>query len=126
MCYILGMKGFGPIVWRQHIFLGEPSEIQHPLIDVERPSFRVQDRDCLRYRIDDLSELSFTRAECFLGLLSIIDVSACTVPPDDLAGFVAQWLCANQKPAIDSVTPAKTRLDLVRFSRDQHLSPFVH
>src|SRR5215470_6407929 len=59
------MKGFGPIIWRPHLFWGEPSEIQHPLVNVERPSFRVQDGDRVRYSIDNLPELGFGRLDFF-------------------------------------------------------------
>src|SRR5215469_15963127 len=64
--------------------------------------------------------------QLILCLLAVFDIRACTVPPDDLAGFIPEWLGANEKPAVSSVMPAKACLYLAWFSRNRHRFPFFH
>ena len=97
-------------------FRGEAGLLLGHAICVERCAIRRQDHDDLANSIGKCAKLRLVLLELPLGPLSIVNICAGTVPPDDLAGFVAEWVCANQKPAIYSVMAAKTRLDLVRLS----------
>jgi len=62
------------------------------------------------------AKLAFTFAQLLFRLLENFNVSACSIPSDDLAAFIAERLDTNQKPSIDRIPPAKTGLDLTWFS----------
>src|SRR5215472_11165586 len=64
-------------------------------------------------RIDDGSKVALACSLCLLCLFSILNICACTVPPHDLSGVVAERLDANNEPSIDAIMAPNTRLDLV-------------
>jgi hypothetical protein len=47
-------------------------------------------------------------------LLEGFDVGACSVPPDNLARFIAERFYPNQKPSVDSVIASKPDLAFSR------------
>ena len=79
----------------------------------------VQHHDRLGYRVRNPAQLSFIFTKFLFSLLQTFDVGTCSIPSNDPAPFIAQWLDANQKPTKDSVMAAKTRFNLAGFSRDQ-------
>src|SRR5580700_5054694 len=100
----------------------------------------TENRDKLRRELHHLVQLCFLSSDLFFGshqsnvflakavfsLLTILDISARAVPPDDPTGFVAERLNANEKPSVSSVKAANTRLDFTWFSGDQQLLPLFH
>src|SRR5215813_665816 len=99
-----------------HFLKSAPVIVEHRLVCLKQGPLRVQDKDMLRKEIYELAKLPPILSELVFSLLAIINVGACTVPPDDLAGFIAKWLGANEKPAVGSVMPAKTSLYFACFS----------
>jgi hypothetical protein len=73
-----------------------------------------------------LPKLAFVLTQFILSLLKGFDISAYSVPHDDLASFVAEWLEANQEPRKDPVVAPHARFDVTRFSRAQQLLLFSH
>ena len=53
--------------------------------------------------VDDLPPGEFSRAQVLLSPLAILDVYAGSVPFEDVARFIPQWIGANQKPSIGTV-----------------------
>src|SRR5215467_2499282 len=99
-----------------HVFQGVAVIVEHCLVGLQQRTLLVHDKDKLRKVIDKLPQFPLALPEFIFSLLAIINISACTVPADDLAGFIPEWLGANEEPAVGSVMPAKTRLDFVWFS----------
>src|SRR5262245_32241301 len=106
------MKKPGPKVRSQRRLHREAGEFQYRSVRVERSSVRVKDRYCLSDCINNLTELHFFLSKLLFSSLALFDVSARSVPANDLAGFVAQWLYPNEKPTKHSIMPSEPRLDL--------------
>src|SRR6185295_9609546 len=79
-------------------------------------AIRARSPSCCRDRIDDGSKVTLACSPCHLRLLSVLDIRAGTVPAHDLASIVAEGLSANEKPPVNAIMAAKTRLDFVWFS----------
>src|ERR1700740_2483488 len=56
--------------------------------------------------VDDLPPGELTRAHRILSSLSILDVYTGSVPFEDVARFISQWIAANQGPSIGTVESA--------------------
>src|SRR5262245_55154852 len=110
------MKKPRPKARRHYRFYSETAVIEQRLVGINCSSIRIKDHYCLRDCIDNLPQLGFVLLEFFFDPLALFYVSARSVPPDDIAGFVAQWLCPNEKPTKNSIMAAKARLDLAWFS----------
>ena len=52
--------------------------------------------------------------ESFLGAFPLFDVGVCSIPFDNLPGFIAQRAGSEQEPPIHSIEPAETRFELSR------------
>lgn len=59
----------------------------------------------LRKKIYQLPKLFFVLTELCLSALQVIDVSIRSIPVDNVARFVAQWLSPKQEP---SITPSSS------------------
>src|ERR1051326_1776996 len=91
------------------------------LVRFDAPGKTAGSAESLAFR-----EKTFTATQLLLGMFSIINISAGAVPSQDPASLVAERLGANKEPPINAIMAAKTRLNLIRFSRRQHLHPFFH
>jgi len=58
-------------------------------------------------------------------LFKILNVGIRSIPVEDLARFVAQWLSPKQKPSIRSVEPTQPAFDLARLARRQKSAPLL-
>ena len=96
------------------------------MIEEVAVAIRTSGPRCRGDRVDDGCKVALGRSQRLLRSLSILNVRACTVPPDNVARVVTEGLSANQKPAIDSAMAADPGLNLARFSRAQLLLPFFH
>src|ERR1700757_2455062 len=94
----------------------EPRVIERRLVCVERNAARILNHNGLRDYVGNSAKLAFIFAQLLFRLLENFNVSACSVPSNGRSGFIAERLDANQKPSIDPIPPAKTRLDLTWFS----------
>ena|ERR1700723_1588750 len=65
--------------------------------------------------VDDQAKFPLSGLQSNFSLLTIVDVSACSVPSNDLARIIAERLSTNEKPSINSVISTDTRLDLATF-----------
>src|SRR2546425_10049532 len=79
----------------------------------------------LRKEIYQLPKLFFVLTEICLRALEVIDVSICSIPVDNVARFVAQWLSPKQEPSIHSVESAQPSLDFARLARGQKSEPLI-
>src|SRR5438093_4511558 len=113
---VVRMENPFPKVRSEHIFASAAGVIQGRLVGVYRRAGRVQNNDRLRYRIRDTAKLALIFAEFFLSLLQCLDVSARSIPSNDLSRFVAEWFHPNEEATKDSVVSAKSGFDLSCFS----------
>src|ERR1700726_1355053 len=110
---------------RNHVFRSETRIVKRRLIGVERSTRGIQDNNCVRYRVRDATKLAFIFSQLRFRLLEGFDVGACSVPPNNLASLVPQWLHPHEKPAKHSVMATETRFHFARFTRYQELLPFL-
>src|ERR1700756_4195958 len=94
----------------------EPRIIERCLVCVERNAARILNHNGLWDCVGNTAKLAFIFPQFLFRLLENFNISACSVPSDDLAAFIAERLDTNQKPSIDPVPLAKTGLDLTWFS----------
>src|SRR5579862_1999581 len=79
----------------------------------------------LRKEIDELSELALVLPEFELGLFQVLNVGIRSIPVDNLARFVMQWLSPKQVPSIHSVESTQPSLDFARLARGQKSPPLI-
>src|ERR1700722_19927406 len=82
-------------------------------------SIRIQDDDALRNRIGHAPKFFFILTELRFGALEVLDVRIRSIPVDNVARFVAQWLSPKQKPSIRSVESTQPSFDLARLAGRQ-------
>ena len=75
--------------------------------------------------VDDLPPGQFPRTQGFLSPLAILDIYTGSVPFDDVARFIPQWIGAKQEPSIGTVETANTRLRVDRSARSQTRLPIL-
>src|SRR5258706_5272687 len=92
---ILGMKNFFTEPRRDNIFGRQPGIVERRLIGVEGNARGILDDNGLRNCVCDSPQLALFFSEIFLRLLELFDISARSVPPDDLSKFVAERLDSN-------------------------------
>jgi hypothetical protein len=63
-----------------------------------------------------LNQECFAAAHMFLGSLTILNIRACPIPPDDPSAFVSERLRPYQKPTVHSVMSPNTSFDLAWLS----------
>ncbi|HXM14459.1 MAG TPA: hypothetical protein VN933_04405 [Candidatus Eremiobacteraceae bacterium] len=80
----------------------------------------------LRYCIRNLPKLAFIPPKFLFRLLKGFDVSAYSVPHDDLPRFVAEGFEANQEPTKDTIVAAHACFDFTWFAGAQQLAPLPH
>src|SRR6476620_4983496 len=83
-------------------------------IDVQTVEGWPEYRDELRRKIQHLPELGLLLLQPLFGLLALVDVRQQDIPASDCARRVPQWPPAGVKPAVRSVEPPQTMLDIVR------------
>src|SRR6516164_9801271 len=59
--------------------------------------------------VDDLPPGQFPRMQGLLSLLATVDVYTGSVPFEDVARFILQWIGANQEPSMGTVETANSR-----------------
>ena len=79
----------------------------------------------LRKEIYELPELPLVLPEFELGLFQVVNVGIRSIPVDNLARFVAQWLSPKQEPSIHSVESTQPSLDFARLARGQKSEPLI-
>ena len=124
--HVFRMKDSLSKIWCKHIVRSKARIVEGSSVGVDRHSGGIQDDYRLRYCIRDLPKLAFVLTQFILSLLKGFDISAYSVPHDDLASFVAEWLEANEEPTKDAIMAAHTRFDVTWFSGAQQLPPFFH
>src|SRR5229473_6008702 len=85
------------------------------LVRINRRAVRLMNDNGLRYGIRDAAKLIFV-------LLQVLNVSIRSVPVDNGARFVAQWLSSKQKPSICSVESTQPAFYLARLARPGRIS----
>src|SRR5439155_7700775 len=116
---VVRMEDSFPKVGNKQIVTTQAGVFQSRLVGIYRRACRVQHDDRLWNRICDAAKVAFIFAEFFLSLLQCFDVGACSIPSNELSGFVAEWLDAYEEPTKDSVVSAKSCFDLSCFSGNQ-------
>src|SRR6516162_10469041 len=75
--------------------------------------------------VDNLAPRQFPRMQGLLYPLAILDVYAGSVPFEDVAPFILQWITANQEPSIGTVETANPRFRVNRGTRSQTRLPIL-
>src|SRR5271169_2073507 len=70
-------------------------------------------------------ELPLVLPEFELGLFQVFNVSIRSIPVDNVARFVAQWLSPKQEPSIHSVDSTQPSLDFARLASGQKSAPLI-
>src|SRR6266446_2708222 len=123
---VLRMEDSLPKIWRNHIVSSKACIVESGLIGVDRYAAGVLDNYRLRYRVGNPAKFAFILPQSLLTLLEIFDVSAYSVPHNDLLGFVAEGFEANEEPTKDPIMAAHARFDFAWFSGNQQLAPSPH
>ena len=101
------------------------SSLKRHAICVNGFPIRIQDDDGLRNRIRHASKLSLILTELSFSALQVLNVSIRSIPVDNVARFVAQWLSPKQEPSIHSVESTQPSLDFARLARGQKSEPLI-
>jgi hypothetical protein len=115
-----------PKIWRNHIVSSKARIVESSLIRVDRYAAGVLDNYRLRYRVGNPPKFAFILPQSLLTLLEVFDVSAYSVPHNDLPGFVAEGFEANEEPTKDPIMAAHARFDFAWFAGNQQLAPSPH
>src|SRR5580765_5254028 len=89
-------------------------------------SHRTHRRDESGNVVDDLPPREFARTQSLFHPLPIFDVYIGSVPPEDLSGFVSQWISPKEEPAIYAVETSHARFSFNRHTRSQSRLPIFH
>src|SRR5260221_9982003 len=123
---VLRMEDSLPKIWRNHIVSSKACIVESGLIGVDRYAAGVLDNYRLRYGVGNPPKFAFILPQSLLTLLEVFDVSAYSVPHNDLPGFVAEGFEANEEPTKDPIMAAHARFDFAWFSGNQQLAPSPH
>src|SRR6476620_9031092 len=72
------------------------------------------------------AEAGFTLAKCFFGALAIVDISALSIPLDNLSRCIALRHISDQQPAILPFGVAHTSFRFHRLTRCERLAPGLY
>src|SRR4029077_9088663 len=86
-----------------HVVQRESGVLKRHAICVNGFSIRIQDDDALRNSIGHAPKFFFILTELSFSALKVIDVGIRSIPVDNVARFVAQWLSPKLEPSIHSV-----------------------
>src|SRR5215467_10370342 len=75
--------------------------------------------------VDNLAPRQFPRVQGLLYPLAILDVYTGSVPFEDVAAFILQWIAANQEPSIGTVETANSRFRIDWDARSQTRLPLL-
>src|SRR5260370_29262731 len=108
-----------------HLFRGEAQVVKQPLVVQKKDAVLIHYNNMLRKEIYELSQFALVLSKHGLGALEVIDVGIRSIPVDNVARFVAQWLSPKQEPSIHSVEPAQPSLNFTRLARGQKSEPLM-
>src|SRR5712692_11936537 len=97
-----------------HLVHRESGVLQHGPVRVEEGSVRPPDDDELGYGVDDAPQLPLVLPQLRFGLLEVFDIGVGSVPPDDIASFIAQRLDPDEEPTILTVVTPMSYFELTR------------
>src|SRR5580704_10751544 len=100
---VVGMENTRAKIVASHIVQRQSGVLQRHAICVNGFPIRIEDDDGLRNCIGHASKLFFISTELSFSALQVLNVSIRSVPVDNVARFVAQWLRPKQEPSIHSV-----------------------
>ena len=115
------MEDTRPEVRRHDLIDREPRKLERRPIRVDCSSFRAQDDDGLRDRIDDPTQLFFIPAQLRFRSLQILDVRVDAVPLQRIARVVEKGLESDHEPAILAVVAPHSNFEVARLPRGQDL-----
>src|SRR5216683_445115 len=122
---VVGMENARPKIVGLHVVQRQSGVLKRHAICVNGFSIGIQDDDGLRNSIRHAPKFFFILAELSFGALKVIDVRIRSIPVDNVARFVAQWLSPKQEPSIHSVESAQPTLDFARLASGQESEPFI-
>ena len=122
---VIGMENARPKIVGSHVIERQSGVLKRHAICVNGFPIRIQDEDGLRNRIGHASKLFLILTELNFSALKVLNVSIRSIPVDNVARFVAQWLSPKQKPAIHSVESTQPSLDFARLARGQKSEPLI-
>src|SRR5215813_8104230 len=81
------------------ILFGQAGILQSDPVRIEGGAIRPEHNDDLANGIDDRAEVLFLLPELLLGALAIVNVDMDSIPADDAAVFIVDWLHRDMEPA---------------------------
>ena len=122
---VVGMENARPKIVGSHFVERQSGVLERHAICVNGFSIRIQDDYGLRNRIGHAPKFFFILTELSFGALEVIDVRIRSIPVDNVARFVTQWLSPKQEPSIHSVKSTQPTLDFARLASGQISEPFI-
>src|SRR5216684_4164015 len=122
---VIGMENARPKIVGLHVVQRQSGVLKRHAICVNGFPIRIQDDDGLRNSIGHASKLFLILTELSFSALQVLNVSIRSIPVENVARFVAQWLSPKQKPSIRSVESTQPAFDLTRLARRQKSAPFI-
>src|SRR5258708_22574294 len=107
---VVGMENARPKIVGLHVVQRQSGVLKRHAICINGFPIRIQDDDGLRNSIGHAPKFFFILTELSFGALKVIDVRIRSIPVDNVARFVAQWLSPKQEPSIHSVESAHPSL----------------
>src|ERR1700676_4403984 len=122
---VVGMENARPKIVGSYVVQRQSGVLKRHPSCVNGFPIRIQDDDGLRNSIGHASKLFLILTELSFSALQVLNVSIRSIPVDNVARFVAQWLSPKQEPSIHSVESAKPTLDFARLASGKKSEPFI-
>ena len=113
---VVGVERLLPPLVR-HVVSRKTSDLERPLVHREAFALGGVSPDEHRNGVDRSLHFTLGFERFLLGLLSILDVRDCSVPSDEVSGFIASRRRPKQEPTIHPVKAPKARLAVAWLGR---------
>src|SRR5258708_11350408 len=122
---ILGMEEsrVAPGVRGHQLFHGESREFEQRPVRVKGCSVWAEDDNGLGNGVDDAPQLLLVLAQLRFSSLEVFYIRIRSVPPEDVASFVAERLDPDHEPPILAVAAPQSHLELTRLPSPTDLLP---
>src|ERR1700730_6791380 len=119
------MESTRPRIIASKLFLRQSGIFKRYSICIQCVPLGAQYDDGLGNGINHVPKLFLILTEFSFSALQVVNVSIRSIPVDNVARFVAQWLSPKQEPSIRSVESAQPSLDFARLARGQKSEPLI-
>src|ERR1700720_1299383 len=119
------MESTRPRIIASKLFHRQSGIFKRHSICIQCVPLGAQYDDGLGNGISHAPKLFLILTEFSFSALQVVNVSIRSIPVDNVARFVAQWLSPKQKPSIHSVESTQPSLDFARLARGQKAEPLI-